>query len=102
MAGPLVHDQKQRRIRATSAPLPLLDRHPSGIPARSIMQIGVYLYGLGSVAAGITNLVWGEFESAHQPIQAWGEHIPGVTVFAYIAAIWLIAAGAAVLWRTSA
>lgn len=66
------------------------------------MRIGVYLYGLGSVAAGITNLVWGEFEPAHQPIQAWGEHIPGITAFAYIAAIWLIAGGAAVLWRSSA
>jgi len=47
------------------------------------------------------DLVWGEFEPAHQPIQAWGNHIPGVTIFAYIAAVWLIAGGAAMLWRRS-
>ena len=66
------------------------------------MRIGVYVYGIASIAAGILDLVWGEFESAHQPIQAWGDHIPGVTIFAYIAAIWLIAGGAAMLWHTSA
>lgn len=66
------------------------------------MRVGVYVYGIASVAAGILDLVWGEFESAHQPLQAWGDHIPGVTIFAYIAAVWLIAGGAALLWRRSA
>jgi uncharacterized membrane protein len=66
------------------------------------MRIGVYVYGIASVAAGIMDLVWGEFEPAHQPIQAWGDHIPGVTIFAYIAAVWLIAGGAAILWHESA
>jgi uncharacterized membrane protein YphA (DoxX/SURF4 family) len=65
------------------------------------MRVGVYVYGIASVAAGILDLVWGEFDPAHQPLQAWGDHIPGVTVFAYIAAIWLIAGGAAMLWRRS-
>jgi uncharacterized membrane protein YphA (DoxX/SURF4 family) len=59
------------------------------------------VYGMASIAAGVLDLVWGEFEAAHQPLQAWGDHIPGVTVFAYIAAIWLIAGGAAMLWRRS-
>jgi len=31
------------------------------------------------------------------PFRPWGGHIPGVTIFAYIAAIWLIAGGAAIL-----
>ncbi|HEX4156453.1 MAG TPA: hypothetical protein VHY48_12645 [Acidobacteriaceae bacterium] len=66
------------------------------------MRIGVYVFGLASVAAGILDLLWGEFEPAHQPIQAWGDHIPGVTIFAYIAAIWLIAGGAAILWQQTA
>ena len=48
------------------------------------MKIGVYLYGIAAVAYGITDLIWGEFESAHQPIQAYGDHIPGVTFFAYM------------------
>ena len=65
------------------------------------MRIGVYIYGIASIAAGILDLVWGEFEPAHQPIQAWGDHIPGITVFAYIAALWLIAGGAAILPRKS-
>jgi hypothetical protein len=65
------------------------------------MRIGLTVYGIASVAAGILDLVWGEFEPDHQPIQAWGDHIPGVTIFAYIAAIWLIVGGAAILWRRS-
>jgi hypothetical protein len=68
-------------------------------PGGSIMRIGIYVYGIASIAAGILDLVWGEFEPAHQPIQAWGDHIPGVTIFAYIAAVWLIAGGAAILSR---
>jgi hypothetical protein len=43
--------------------------------ARS-MRSTIYVYGIASVAAGIMDLVWGEFEPAHQPIQAWGDHIP--------------------------
>jgi uncharacterized membrane protein YphA (DoxX/SURF4 family) len=66
------------------------------------MRIGVYVFGLASVAAGIMDLVWGEFEAAHQPIQALSDHIPGVKILAYIAAIWLIATGAAILWRSAA
>src|SRR3954453_3184715 len=65
------------------------------------MRIGVYVFGLASVAAGIMDLVWREFEAAHQPIQALSDHIPGVKMLAYIAAIWLIAGGAAVLWRAT-
>ena len=65
------------------------------------MRIGIYMFGIGSIAAGILDIVWGEFEPAHQPVQAWGSHIPGIRIFAYIAAVWLIAGGAAMLWRTS-
>ncbi len=66
------------------------------------MRIGVYVFGLASVAAGILDLVWGEFEAAHQPIQALSDHIPGVKILAYITAIWLMVAGAAILWRVTA
>jgi uncharacterized membrane protein len=63
------------------------------------MAAGMYLYAAGSITAGIFDLIWGEFEAAHQPIQALGDHIPGRAVLSTIAAAWLIGGGAAILWR---
>src|SRR5947209_10310802 len=63
------------------------------------MRTGIYVYAAGSIAAGILDLIWGDFEAAHQPIQALGDHIPGREVLAYIAGTWLVAGGAAILWR---
>jgi len=60
------------------------------------MRAGVYVYGISSIAAGIMDLIWGEFEPGHQPIQAFGENIPGREILAYLAALWLIAGGAAI------
>ncbi|MGA8430604.1 MAG: hypothetical protein WB729_12355 [Candidatus Sulfotelmatobacter sp.] len=65
------------------------------------MRVGIYFYGLASAAAGIMDLIWGGFDASHQPIQAFGDHIPGVTILAYITAVWMIAGGAAVPWRRS-
>ena len=65
------------------------------------MRIGLTVFGIASIASGILDLIWGEFEPAHQPLQAWGDHIPGATVFAYIAAVWLVVGGATILWRKS-
>ena len=65
-------------------------------------KAGVYLLALGTVAAGILDLIWGEFDAAHQQIDALGDHLPGRTVFAYITAVWMISGGAAVLWRRTA
>lgn len=66
------------------------------------MKIGVWVLGLASIAAGVLDLIWGEFESAHQPVQAFGDHIPDVTFFAYLTAIWLITGGAAILFERTA
>jgi len=66
------------------------------------MRAGVSVYAAGSIAAGILDLICGDFEAAHQPIQAFGDYIPGREILAYIAAIWLIAGGAAILWRRTA
>lgn len=66
------------------------------------MSIGVYVVALGTIAAGVMDLVWGDFEAAHQPIQAFGDHIPGRAILAYVTAVWMIAAGGAVLWRRTA
>jgi uncharacterized membrane protein len=65
------------------------------------VKIGVYLYGLATIAFGILDLIWGQFDRSHQPIQSLGEHIPGGQSLAYIAAGWMIAAGLAILWRRS-
>lgn len=65
-------------------------------------KLGVAVLGLASAAAGVLDLVWGEFEPAHQPIQAFGDHIPGVAVLAYVTAVGLIVGGLATLWRRTA
>src|SRR3954447_11738642 len=67
--------------------------------SRKRMRGGLYLYAAGSIAAGILDLIWGDFEAAHQPIQALGDHIPARAVLACVAAIWLIGGGLAILWR---
>src|SRR5258707_8815936 len=66
------------------------------------MRLAVWFYGLATVATGILDIVWGAFEASHQPIQAFGRHIPGQQVLAYIAGVWLVAAGLAILWRRTA
>jgi uncharacterized membrane protein len=66
------------------------------------MKVGVWFYGLATVLTGILDIVWGEFEASHQPIRSLGQHIPGQQVLAYIAGVWLIAAGMAILWRRTA
>lgn len=61
------------------------------------MKLGIYFYALGSIAAGILDFIWHDFDPGHQPIQAFGDHIPGREFLAYITAVWLVAAGLAVL-----
>jgi uncharacterized membrane protein len=65
------------------------------------MKIGVWFYGLGTVLTGILNIAWGEFDASHQPIQALGKNLPGQHILAYVAGVWLVAAGLAILWRRS-
>src|SRR3954447_14876993 len=67
--------------------------------SRKRMRGGLYLYAAGSMAAGILDLIWGDFEAAHQPIQALGDHIPGRAALAFIVAVLLIGGGAGILWR---
>lgn len=66
------------------------------------MRAGVWLYGLSTIATGIVDVVWREFEASHQPIKALSQHIPGEQVLACVAGIWLVAAGIAILWRPTA
>lgn len=69
---------------------------------QSSMRLGVIVYGLASLACGVMDFLWADFDSAHQPIQAFGDHIPGIHILAYITAIWMIAGGATILWRRTA
>jgi hypothetical protein len=66
------------------------------------MRLGVYVYGLASVAAGIFDLVRRDFDTSHQPIQASATTFLVVSYSRNITAIWMIAGGVAILWRRSA
>lgn len=64
-------------------------------------ELGIYVYGLAAVAYGATDLIWREFDPSDQPLQAWGDHIPGAKLLACIAGVWLMVTGGALLWRAS-
>jgi uncharacterized membrane protein YphA (DoxX/SURF4 family) len=66
------------------------------------MYAGVVLYGIAAIATGIVDLVWGAFDPAHQPIQAFGDNVPGRQALAYVVGVALVAGGAAVLRPRSA
>lgn len=90
-------------ISGTSRPSRLevaIGRYSEG-RRESVMRIGVAVFGIASVASGILDLIWGELEPAHQPLQAWSDSIPGMLILAHIVAVWLIVGGAAILWRRS-
>jgi hypothetical protein len=65
------------------------------------MKVGVWFYGLGTLLTGILNIAWGAFDASHQPIKALGNNLSDQSILAYIAGVWLIAAGLAILWRRS-
>lgn len=62
------------------------------------MKIGVWFYGLGTALTGILDIAWREFDASHQPIKSLG-NVPGQSVLACVAGVWLVAAGLAILWR---
>jgi uncharacterized membrane protein len=65
------------------------------------VKVGVYLYGLATVAFGILDLIWGQFDKSHQPIQSLVGSISGQQFLAYIVAVSMITAGLAILWHRS-
>ena len=66
------------------------------------MKVGVWFYGLGTVLTGILDIAWGAFDAYHQPINSLGKNPPGQHFLSYVAGVWLVAAGLALLWRRSA
>jgi len=65
------------------------------------MKAGVWFYGVGTALTGILDIIWGTFDASHQPIQALGRDLPDQHVLAWIAGVWLVAAGLAILWERS-
>ncbi len=66
--------------------------------AANRMALGWRVYGLGIIWLGLVGLVWGNFISG----QSVPRDFPGYTALAYIAAVFLIAAGAGLEWRRTA
>jgi uncharacterized membrane protein len=66
------------------------------------MKIGVWFYGLGTALTGILDIAWGAFDASHQPVKSLGNNAPAQHILAYVAGVWLIAAGLAILWQRSA
>lgn len=65
-------------------------------------NLGRHIYGLGAVALGLIGLVWGDFATVWQPVQALPFTVPHRMALAYIAAACLLSAGVAIQWRRSA
>jgi uncharacterized membrane protein YphA (DoxX/SURF4 family) len=62
------------------------------------MTFGWRVYGLGVIALALVCLAWGGFD----PGQAVPKSFPGRAVLAYVAAAFMLIAGAAVEWRRTA
>jgi len=65
------------------------------------MKIGLWFYGLGTALTGILDIAWGGFDGSHQPIQSLSKNVSGQYILAYVAGVWLVAGGLAILWRRS-
>ena len=46
--------------------------------------IGIYLFALASIAAGIFDIIWSKLEPFHQPVVALGDNIAGNKIFIYV------------------
>ncbi len=79
-----------------------MDDGISKTPSDSIARIGMVFTGVGSAVAGVLDVIWGEFEPAHQPIQAWGDHIARIPMLAYVAAALLMVGGIGLSIRRTA
>ncbi|HLI17578.1 MAG TPA: hypothetical protein VKV22_04805 [Rhodanobacteraceae bacterium] len=63
------------------------------------MKSSRILFAVMAFATGLVDVLWGAFEPAHEPIQAFGDHVWGQTIFAYVVAVVLMLGGLALLTR---
>ncbi len=63
------------------------------------MGIGRYVLGLAALATGVIDLIWGVFEPAHQPIQAYGNKLTGRGGFADAVGVVLVVGAIAIMTR---
>ncbi|HEX4020406.1 MAG TPA: hypothetical protein VHX63_04615 [Acidobacteriaceae bacterium] len=66
---------------------------------RIVSNLGIYAYGAGAIALGVVGLVWGDFATNWQRVQG---NVPHRQVLAYIAAVYELFGGVAILWRRTA
>jgi uncharacterized membrane protein len=66
------------------------------------VKLGIVVYALATIATGAINIAWGAFAAGYEPIQAFGDNIPGRQIMAYVAGVCLVIAGAAILWKRTA
>ncbi len=66
------------------------------------MKLGILTYGLATIATGAIDVAWGAFAAGYEPIQAFGDNIPGRRITAYVAGVCLVVAGAAILSQRTA
>lgn len=66
------------------------------------LKAGVVVFAVGSIACGVLDLLWRELEPAHQPLQAWVDPVPHMALIGFLAGVWLLAGGVALLSNRSA
>jgi uncharacterized membrane protein YphA (DoxX/SURF4 family) len=72
----------------------------TGLVDRGVLSnLGIYVYGAGAIALGISGLVWIDFATNWQRVQG---NVPHRGVLACMVAVYELAAGAAILWRRTA
>jgi len=67
----------------------------------NVPALGIYVFGCGSIATGMVDLIWRDFATTWQPIQAFG-NVEHREALAIVAAIALIVGGLAVLFPRTA
>jgi uncharacterized membrane protein len=69
------------------------------VTERTLSRAGIYVYGAAAICLGVIGLVWGDFAMTWQRVPA---DVPYREALAYMAAVWEICAGVAILLRQSA
>ncbi|MGZ4730718.1 MAG: DoxX family membrane protein [Terriglobales bacterium] len=63
---------------------------------KALSNLGIHVYGLAAIALALIGLVWGDFATVWQPVPP---DVPHRKALAYIVAVCLLSAGAAMQWR---